>query len=85
MTQGVIRKVTEITDELLWHGIFQVYGVRPLCLQLAPMVGHGNNRPLVDSRFPFILVGAMVVKIREENSRTPNEQKKAAPQNIFVP
>jgi len=38
--------------------------VSDLCLQLNPMVGAWNNRPLVESRFPFILVDAMVVKVR---------------------
>ncbi|WP_431523647.1 transposase [Paenibacillus pabuli] len=47
----------------MWHGVFQVYGVRPL-LTVKPHGRAWNNRPLVESRFPFILVDAMVVKVR---------------------
>ncbi|QLG42053.1 transposase [Paenibacillus sp. E222] len=45
--------------------------VSDLCLQLDPMEGAWNNRPLVDSRFLFILVDGMVVKIREEGRVHP--------------
>ncbi|GIO97136.1 hypothetical protein J14TS5_22220 [Paenibacillus lautus] len=45
--------------------------VSDLCIQLDPIVGAWNNRPLVDSRFPFILVDAMVVKVREEGRVHP--------------
>ncbi|WP_373461388.1 transposase [Paenibacillus sp. W2I17] len=48
-----MRKVTENTDELLCME-FSKSTVSDLCLQLDPLAGAWNNRPLVDSRFLFL-------------------------------
>ena len=69
--QGVsTRKITEVTQELC-GAEFSKSTVSALCKRLDPIVTAWNSRPLRDSRYPFVLVDALVVKIREEVSVRP--------------
>ena len=69
--QGVsTRKITEVTQELC-GAEFSKSTVSALCKRLDPIVTAWNARPLRDSRYPFVLVDALVVKIREEVSVRP--------------
>jgi putative transposase len=62
--QGVsTRKVEEIT-QVLCGAAFSKSQVSKLCLVLDPLVTTWRERPL--GSFPFVLVDAIVVKIREE-------------------
>ena len=62
--QGVsTRKVEEIT-QVLCGAAFSKSQVSKLCLVLDPLVKTWRERPL--GVFPFVLVDAIVVKIREE-------------------
>jgi transposase-like protein len=69
--QGVsTRKITEVTQELC-GAEFSKSTVSALCKRLDPIVTAWNARPLRDTRYPFVLVDALVVKIREEVSVRP--------------
>ena len=69
--QGVsTRKITEVTQELC-GAEFSKSTVSALCKRLDPIVTAWNARPLRDTRYPFVLVDAIVVKIREEVSVRP--------------
>jgi putative transposase len=64
--QGVsTRKVTEVTQELC-GAEFSKSTVSALCKRLDPIVTAWNARPLRDTHYPFVLVDAIVIKIREE-------------------
>jgi putative transposase len=64
--QGVsTRKVTKITEELCGTEISKST-VSALCGRLDPVVRGWNERPLGDTRYPFLVVDALVVKIRED-------------------
>lgn len=58
------RKITKITEELCGTE-FPKSTVSDLCKRLDPIVQAWNNRTLGD-RYPFILVDALVLKIRED-------------------
>jgi putative transposase len=58
-----IRKVTQITKELC---DISKSTVSELCKRLDPVVTAWNNRSLRDSRYPFVIVDALVLKVREE-------------------
>ena len=58
------RKVTLITEELC-GAQFSKSTVSELCKNLDPLVESWNHRPLTE-RYPFVVVDAMVVKVREE-------------------
>ncbi len=58
------RKVTKITEELCGTE-FSKSTISDLCKRLDPIVQAWNNRTLGD-RYPFILVDALVLKIRKE-------------------
>jgi putative transposase len=59
------RKVSLITEELC--GVeFSKSTVSELCKKLDPIVNAWNTRPLSDTRFPFVLVDALYLKIRED-------------------
>ena len=60
------RKVEMITVELCGEE-FSKSTVSDLCKRLDPIVTAWNTRPLKDSRFPFVLVDAMVIKVREDD------------------
>lgn len=64
--QGVsTRKVTKITEELCGTE-FSKSTVSELCKTLDPIVQAWNDRPLV-KEYPFIIVDALYVKVREES------------------
>lgn len=59
------RKVSLITEELC--GVeFSKSTVSELCKRLDPIVNAWNSRPLSDTRFPFVLVDALYLKVRED-------------------
>jgi len=59
------RKVSQITEELCGTE-FSKSTVSDLCKRLDPIVTAWNNRPLSDSRFPFVLLDALYLKVRED-------------------
>lgn len=59
------RKVTQITEELCGAS-FAKSTVSALCAQLDPLVTAWNERPLAEQAFPFVLVDALVLKVRED-------------------
>src|SRR5690349_21637522 len=59
------RKVARITEELCGTS-FSKSSVSDLCKSLDPLVTAWNERDLSGSRYPFVLVDALVVKVREE-------------------
>jgi len=59
------RKVARITEELCGTS-FAKSTVSDLCKALDPLVSAWNERNLSAQRFPFVLVDALVVKVREE-------------------
>lgn len=63
------RKVTRITEELCGSSFSKstvsALSLR-LCAQLDPLVSAWNERPLSDQAFPFVLVDALVLKVRED-------------------
>jgi len=59
------RKVSLITEELC--GVeFSKSTVSELCKRLDPLVNAWNSRPVGDSIFPFVLVDALYLKVRED-------------------
>lgn len=58
------RKVTLITEELC-GAQFSKSTVSELCKNLDPVVESWNHRPLTES-YPFVVVDAMVTKVRED-------------------
>jgi transposase-like protein len=59
------RKVSQITEELC-GAEFSKSTVSRLCQNLDPIVKAWNNRPLTDHRFPFVIVDALYMKVRED-------------------
>lgn len=59
------RKVAQITEELCGSE-FSKSTVSDLCKRLDPIVHAWNERPLKDQKYPFVMVDAMVIKVREE-------------------
>lgn len=59
------RKVTQITEELCGAS-FAKSTVSALCAHLDPLVTAWNERPLGEQVFPFVLVDALVLKVRED-------------------
>jgi transposase-like protein len=58
------RKVAQITEELCGKA-FSKSTVSDLCQGLDPLVSAWNERSLEEQRYPFVLVDALVLKIRE--------------------
>lgn len=58
------RKVTQVTEELCGTE-FSKSTVSDLCKQLDPIVTAWNHRPL-KNEYPFLIVDAMYIKVREE-------------------
>ena len=58
------RKVAQVTEELCGTQ-FSKSTVSELCKRLDPIVNAWNHRSLSDNRFPFVLVDALVLKVRE--------------------
>jgi len=66
VVQGVsTRKVTKITEELCGAEVSKST-VSALCGRLDPLVKDWNERPLGETAYPFLLVDALVLKIRED-------------------
>lgn len=64
--QGVsTRKVTAITEELC-GAEFSKSTVSELCKRLDPIVNAWNGRNLKEKKYPFVLVDAIVLKVRED-------------------
>lgn len=59
------RKVSQITEELCGTE-FSKSTVSDLCKKLDPLVIAWNNRDLRDMHYPFVLVDALVIKVRED-------------------
>lgn len=59
------RKVTRITEELCGK-TFSKSTVSALCQQLDPAVHAWNERSLAEQAFPFVIVDALVIKVRED-------------------
>ena len=59
------RKISQITEELCGSE-FSKSTVSDLCKKLDPLVEAWNNRDLRDRHYTFVLVDALVLKIREE-------------------
>src|SRR5258708_9748244 len=59
------RKVTQITEELCGTS-FSKSTVSALCARLDPLVSAWNERPLAEQAFPFVLVDALILKVRED-------------------
>lgn len=60
------RKISAITEELCGTE-FSASTVSNLCKALDPIVTGWNERPLKDSRYPFLIVDALVIKIRDDH------------------
>jgi putative transposase len=58
------RKVAQITEELCGKA-FAKSTVSDLCERLDPLVSAWNERDLSERRYPFVLVDALVLKVRE--------------------
>lgn len=58
------RKVARITEELCGHE-FARSTVSDLCKGLDPLVEAWNERDLTGGRFPFVVVDALVIRVRE--------------------
>lgn len=59
------RKITKITEDLCGKE-FSKSTVSELCKRLDPLVNEWNERPLGNGIYPFLLMDALVLKIREE-------------------
>lgn len=59
------RKISQITEELCGTE-FSKSTVSDLCNKLDPLVNAWNNRDLRGTHYPFVLVDALVLKVREE-------------------
>jgi transposase-like protein len=64
------RKIAAITEELCGETLSKST-VSALCQRLDPVVRNWNDRSLQARRYPFVLVDALVVKIREEGAVRP--------------
>lgn len=61
------RKVTSITEELCGAS-FSKSTVSKLCTELEARVGAWNDRPLHDKRYPFLVMDAVVIKVRRDEA-----------------
>src|SRR5690606_32901038 len=64
------RKVRRITEELCGTS-FSKSTVSELCQALDPVVSGWNERTLKEKRFPFVIVDAMQLKIRQQGRVVP--------------
>ncbi|OOR32559.1 IS256 family transposase, partial [Bacillus cereus] len=64
------RKVAQITEELCGTE-FSKSTVSALCKRLDPIVAAWNERSLREHRYPFVLVDALVMRIREDGRVRP--------------
>ncbi len=61
------RKVTKITEALCGTN-FSKSTVSQLCTELDARLNAWRNRPLSDKKYPFIIVDALVVKVRRDQA-----------------
>jgi len=59
------RKISQITEELCGSQ-FSKSTVSDLCSRLDPVVNAWNNRDLREGNYPFVIVDAFVLKVRED-------------------
>jgi putative transposase len=64
------RKVAKITEELCGTSLSKST-VSELCGRLDPVVKGWNERDLSGSRYPFLLVDALVIRVREDGRVRP--------------
>ncbi len=64
------RKVTKITEELCGVS-FSKSTVSDLCLELDSRVDAWNNRAYLKRRYPFVIVDALIIKVRKELGVVP--------------
>lgn len=64
------RKVAKITEELCGTAVSKST-VSELCARLDPVVKAWNERDLSTSRFPFVVVDALVIRVREQGRVRP--------------
>jgi putative transposase len=64
------RKVAKITEELCGSSLSKST-VSELCGRLDPVVKGWNERDLRGSRYPFVLVDALVIRVREDGRVKP--------------
>ena len=64
------RKVTHITEELCGAS-FSKSTVSALCTALDPRVRAFNERPLEGRSYPFLIIDAMVIKVRRDEAVRP--------------
>ena len=64
------RKVTAITEELCGAS-FSKSTVSQLCTELDLRVEAWNQRSLSESRYPFLIVDALVIKVRKDKAVRP--------------
>ena len=70
--QGVsTRKVTAITEELCGAS-FSKSTVSELCKNLDSIVNTWRTRPLSSQSYPFVMVDALVIKVRQNGMVRPN-------------
>ncbi len=60
------RKVEHITYELCGEA-FSKSTISELCKGFDPTINAWNNRPLTETEYPFLIVDALVIKIREDH------------------
>jgi len=60
------RKVAEITEELCGTRISKSL-VPDLCRRLDPLINAWKNRSLTGNQYPFVVVDALIIRIREEH------------------
>jgi putative transposase len=66
--QGVsTRKVTKITERLCGAS-FSKSMVSQLCTNLDAVVSAWRNRPLIDKKYPFLIVDALVIDVRRDDA-----------------
>lgn len=64
------RKVSAITEELCGAS-FSKSTVSQLCTELDLRVEAWNERPLSDTRYPLVIVDALVIKVRKDKAVRP--------------
>lgn len=64
------RKVENITYELC-GATFSKSTISELCQGLDPTINAWNSRPLSETEYPFLIVDALVIKVREDQRVRP--------------
>ena len=64
------RKVTKITEQLCGCS-FSKSTVSQLCVELDARLDAWRNRPLHEKKYPFLIVDALVVKVRRDEAIRP--------------